>query len=281
MLALAWAALPLLAFGFVGPKIIAACERLPLGMRLLLPAIFGVPYVIVAARSSHASWVALYFVSPVLIAFLLWYARQSDPQQRGHWCDFAILLLLGLAVDLRWFEAAWPAHLRVINKLILLDFGLYGFIVIRQLSKVGFDLRIRRDDIKTGLRELLFYAPIVVPLGLWLGFLHFRPHLPHLGVMLATPIVTFFGIVPEEIFFRGWMQNLLDRRLGRRGSLALTALIFGLAHFNRLASHFNWRYVLLAAIAGVFYGRAWREHHRVAASAITHASVDSIWSLWL
>src|SRR5580704_596779 len=153
MLALAWAALPLLAFGFVGPKIIAACERLPLGMRLLLPAIFGVPYVIVAARSSHASWVALYFVSPVLIAFLLWYARQSDPQQRGHWCDFAILLLLGLAVDLRWFEAAWPAHLRVINKLILLDFGLYGFIVIRQLSKVGFDLRIRRDDIKTGLRE--------------------------------------------------------------------------------------------------------------------------------
>ena len=38
---------------------------------------------------------------------------------------------------------------------------------------------------------------------------------------------------------------------------------------------------LLAAVAGVFYGRAWRQERRVAASAITHASVDAIWSLWL
>jgi len=38
---------------------------------------------------------------------------------------------------------------------------------------------------------------------------------------------------------------------------------------------------LLAAVAGVFYGRAWRENRRVGASAITHATVDTIWSLWL
>jgi len=45
--------------------------------------------------------------------------------------------------------------------------------------------------------------------------------------------------------------------------------------------YFNWRYVLLAAIAGVFYGRAWRRDRRVGASAVTHATVDAIWSLWL
>ena len=32
--------------------------------------------------------------------------------------------------------------------------------------------------------------------------------------------------------------------------------------------------------AGIFYGRAWREQRRVPASAITHASVDAIWSFW-
>jgi uncharacterized protein len=39
--------------------------------------------------------------------------------------------------------------------------------------------------------------------------------------------------------------------------------------------------VLLAALAGIFYGRAWRVQRRVGASAITHATVDAIWSLWL
>jgi len=63
--------------------------------------------------------------------------------------------------------------------------------------------------------------------------------------------------------------------------LLVTAALFGLSHFNKRATHFNWRYVLLAALAGIFYGRAWRSQRRVGASAITHASVDTIWGLWL
>jgi membrane protease YdiL (CAAX protease family) len=73
----------------------------------------------------------------------------------------------------------------------------------------------------------------------------------------------------------------LERRIGRWPALFLTAILFGLSHFNKRAALFNWRYVLLAAAAGVFYGRAWRQQRRVGASAITHASVDAIWSLWL
>lgn len=164
----------------------------------------------------------------------------------------------------------------------MLDSGLYGFLAIRRLENVGFDLKLRLGDIGIGLRELIFYAPIVVPLGLWLEFLHFRPHIPQLGTAVGTWLITFFAIaVPEEIYFRGWIQNLLERRIGRQLSLVITAVMFGLAHFNRKSPVFNWRYVLLAAIAGIFYGRAWRENHRVAASAITHSCVDAIWSLWL
>jgi uncharacterized protein len=64
-------------------------------------------------------------------------------------------------------------------------------------------------------------------------------------------------------------------------ALILTAILFGLSHFNKRAAHFNWRYVLLAAIAGIFYGRAWRQNRRVATSAVTHTAVDTPWSLWL
>jgi membrane protease YdiL (CAAX protease family) len=95
-------------------------------------------------------------------------------------------------------------------------------------------------------------------------------------------VFTFLFIaIPEELFFRGWLQNLLERRMGRTSALLVTALLFGLAHWNKRTLNFNWRYVAMAAIAGLFYGRAWRAQRRVGAAAITHASVDTTWSLWL
>jgi membrane protease YdiL (CAAX protease family) len=213
---------------------------------------------------------------------LLWQAKAIDIAQRGNWRDFLVLAVLGLAVDLRWFEPAWPPHLAVFNKMLLLDAGIYGFLVIRQLDGVGFDLRMRLRDVGIGFRELLLYTPIALVLGLALGFLHLHPGWPRLTQLFGGFFFTFFFIaVPEELFFRGWLQNLLERRMGRYPALFLTAALFGLSHFNKRAVHFNWRYVLLAALAGIFYGRAWRQERRVGASAITHASVDTIWSLWL
>jgi membrane protease YdiL (CAAX protease family) len=282
ILAFAWAFAPVLAFGFAGDQIIRVCQKLPVSVRVILPAMFGVPYLLAGSQWARGNWLVIYFALPIVISVLLLHARQYDPQQRGDWRDFAVLLVLALAVDLRWFEPAWPAHLSVISKLILLDIGLYGFLVIRQLTSVGFDLRLQKRDVVNGLRELLFFAPIAIPLGLVLGFLHFQARLPKPGSAALTVIFTFFLIaIPEEIYFRGWMQNLLERRLGARASLWLTAVIFGLSHFNKRSTHFNWHYVFLAAIAGIFYGRAWRSRHRVAASAITHTCVDTIWSLWL
>ena len=202
--------------------------------------------------------------------------------QHGNWRDFLVLAVLGLAVDLRWFQPAWPAHLIAFNKILLLDAGIWAFLVVRRLDQVGFNLRLRWPDVGIGLRELAFYTPLAIPLGLGLGFLHLHPYAPWLSRLPGAFLFTFFFIaVPEELFFRGWLQNLLERRIGRAPALFLTATLFGLAHFNKRALHFNWRYVLLAALAGIFYGRAWRQQRRVGASAITHACVDTIWSLWL
>ena len=147
---------------------------------------------------------------------------------------------------------------------------------------MGFDFCPRLRDFKIGLRELCFYAPIAIPLGLGLGFLHFHAHLPSAGKFLLSWLSIFaFIAILEERYFRGWIQNLLERRLGRTWSLILTAILFGLSHFNKGAAYFNWRYVLLATLAGIFYGRAWRAERRLMASAITHASVDAIWAMWL
>ncbi len=275
---------PFLAAAFFPQWVSGRARSLPVWAQLASPAALCVPYVLVAAAGGvfRWGWFALYALLPVAVASLLWQARRIDGSQRGNWRDFLVLATLGLAVDLRWFEGAWPAHLAIFNKMLLLDAGIYGFIAIRQLEGTGFDLRLRLRDAAIGLRELAWYMPIALTLGLSLGFLHLHARWPGITAIAVAWIFTFFFIaVPEELFFRGWLQNLLERRMGRTAALFLTAILFGLAHFNKRAVHFNWRYVLLAAVAGIFYGRAWRSERRVGASAITHASVDAIWSLWL
>ncbi len=259
-------------------------QRLPVGVRILAPVLLGIPYTLVSTSNGifRWSWLAVYTLLPVGISLLLYEAGLADPEQRGGWRDFLILVLIGLAVDLRWFEPAWGPGLAIFNKVLLLDAGIYGFLGIRQLRQVGFDLRLRRRDFGIGLFALAAYAPIGIAVGLLLGFLHFHALIPSAVHLLLAWLFTFFFIaVPEELFFRGWMQNLLERRVGPARALLITSTLFGLSHFNKRAAVFNWRYVLLASLAGIFYGLAWRQERRVGASAVTHASVDTIWSVWL
>lgn len=275
---------PMLTAAFCPALVERLARTLPRAVRVLTPAVLCVPYALVAQSFGifRWAWFALYAIVPVAVAFLLNQAREDDPGRRGNWRDFAVLLALGLAVDLRWLEPAWPNGLAALGKVLLLDAGIFGFLIVRRLDGVGFDLRLTWRDVRRGLGEYVLYAVIAVPLGLWLGFLHVHAALPSPLRAIGAFVFTFvFIAIPEELFFRGWLQNLLERRSERLRGLIMTSLIFGLAHGNKGAIHFNWRYVLMAAIAGIFYGRAWRAQRRVGASALTHASVDTTWSLWL
>ena len=275
---------PFLAAAFFVQPLAGAVARLATPIRISAPAIFCAPYLLVACSTASFrwGWLAVYALLPIVVSALMEQARRLDPGQRGNWRDFLVLVSLGLAVDLRWLEPAWPPHLAIFNKILLLDTGIYSLLMIRQLNGVGFDLRLRLRDAGIGLREFVFYAPIALLLGLTLGFLHAHAIWPSMLHLAGAFLFTYFFIaVPEELFFRGWMQNLLERRMGRTSALFLTAALFGLAHFNKRAAFFNWRYVILAAVAGIFYGRAWRHNRRVGASAITHTCVDTVWSIWL
>lgn len=274
---------PAAAFGFAGERVIAAISHWPRLLRLLIPTLLALPYAVVALHhhTFRWEWMTLYIFLPVIVAALLMQASVVDPEQRGNWRDALILLTLGLAVDLRWFDSAWPDGLRGLGNLLLLDAGLYGFLGIRHLSGTGFDFRFRWSDWKIGFRELAFFAAVVIAAGLALGFIHPHANLPSLAKAILSWVGIFvFIAVLEELFFRAWVQNLLERRLGRNMALVIASILFGLSHFNKRSAHFNWRYVLLATVAGIFYGRAWRVEKRVAASAITHTCVDWLWSWW-
>src|SRR3989449_11643561 len=81
--------------------------------------------------------------------------------------------------------------------------------------------------------------------------------------LYAAPVlfvgIFLFTALPEEFLFRGLIQNWLQRTV-RSGaiSLAIASLIFGASHLNNGSPIPNYRYFLMATIAGMFYGRAWR-----------------------
>jgi uncharacterized protein len=239
------------------------------------PLLLMVSYLVYALPQGQFRWDMFLGMAAVVLAITL-LLRHTD-------LDWAVLAILGLSVEFHFFDRAWPAGwLSGMPKLLFVDAGLYGYLVVRPLEGIGFDFRARRSDVMIGLREFLFFTPIAIAVGFALGFLHLHRTPGSVPAFAAGWLFTLFFIaLPEELFFRGLMLNMLEWHIGTRRALMITSLIFGLAHFNKRVQYFNWRYVILAAIAGVFYGRAWLAQRRLLASSITHATVDTVWSIWL
>jgi uncharacterized protein len=258
---------PMLLFGF------GLADRL----RVAVPLALLVAYPI----SGYFRWGMFLGMAAVSLAVAALLASAKHPEPG--WRDWSALAILGISVDLGLFKNAFPVGgLSGLSKLLFVDVGLYGYLVLRPIGCIGYDFRPRLRDFKIGLREFLLYTPIAIALGFALSFLHFHKTLATPQWFVGGWIFTLFFIaVPEELFFRGLMLNMMERRFGTKPALIATSLLFGLAHFNKRTAYFNWRYVILAAVAGVFYGRAWLADRRILTSSITHATVDTVWSIWL
>ena len=186
----------------------------------------------------------------------------------------------------------WPQDIYVFRPIFCVLVGGYAFMVLRNLEGVGFRLVWRKSDVWDALLNLLAFAVLAIPLGIALNFIH-----PHSNMALARVpgigaagnfFFVFIGIyltvaIPEELLFRGILQNLLVRTIhkGPRGlyGLLIASVVFGASHMHH-APVPNWRYAILATLAGIFYGNVYRTRQRLCASALTHALVDTIWHFW-
>jgi hypothetical protein len=285
---------PLWFFGFGLSEVLAKVQ--PGAVRVLLSASLAIPYLIFSIPRDEFHWI--YFVAlaliPILAAAIIEF---SHLPQKLTWQDVVVLLAVALILETHSLGGAWPyPGLGSLPKLYLADVVLYVYLVNRRLEGMGYSFvpsdsgmpyssREGREwrhltPFAIGLREWFFFAPIGIGLGLALHFIRFYPRahsaIDIVGALLVTFLLT---AVPEELFFRGILQNLLEPLIGRTRALFTASVLFGLSHFHKGAT-FNWRYVILAFIAGIFYGRAWRSRHQILASATTHTLVDVVWSLW-
>jgi uncharacterized protein len=270
---------PLWFFGFGWGEWLRDSTR-SRGVRVLLSAGLGIPYLVFALPTGNfrVAFAIFVFALPLLLATSLEYAPLSAKVGAQ---DAVALAVLVAVYMLRLLAGAWPYHeLAALPKLFVADITLYLYVVVRKLEGIGYSFMVSRDALVIGLREWIYFLPFGIGLGFAIGFIHFHARMPALMGVATGVLATFLLVaIPEELFFRGILQNLLETRVGRNAALMVTAILFGLAHFNKGAT-FNWRYVLLAAIAGIFYGRAWRARRQLLASVITHTAVDVVWSVW-
>ncbi|MFB3901989.1 MAG: lysostaphin resistance A-like protein [Acidobacteriota bacterium] len=184
-----------------------------------------------------------------------------------------------------------------VSHLLGLVAALYLFQVTARLEGMGYTYRLsRRDWSLSTIYFGLFAAVIGVPVAVSLHFIASSAEVPPIWSWPLRGLFIFFFIaVPEEILFRGILQNLLQKRLRGRmwPALVVASVIFGLAHSNNSNPPYApihlplvgeillpWVYVLLASIAGVFYGLAYVKRGKLTAAAIVHAMVDLWWSLF-
>jgi membrane protease YdiL (CAAX protease family) len=198
------------------------------------------------------------------------------------WQDLFILAAIWVTVKFgpsHWF---WPYPggrlAYIFTVLLAVNISIAGFILLRNTKNVGYHIGWGPGWTLYLLGALAVAASILIPLGLKLHFLVYSPHLSQWKSFLPLSIaILFFTAWPEELLFRGLLQNLLSRATRSDTVGWVTAsVLFGFSHIANL--HFpNWRYVLLASIAGLLYGWTWRKTNSIFASALVHASVDILW----
>jgi membrane protease YdiL (CAAX protease family) len=222
-----------------------------------------------------AAMAGLIFVS---LGLALW----AGSEALGAWQDFASIGGIWIFVKFGPRLWLWPypegklAHLMTV--LLAVNVALGSFLLVRRANGIGYSIGWgKRWGIYVG-GSFLAFTCIAIPLGSVLHFIALAPQWSkwstYLGVSLA---ILLFTAWPEELLFRGLLQNFLSK--ASKSDLAgwwTASMLFGFSHITNLGFP-NWRYVILAAIAGLFYGWTWRKTGSIFASALVHAAVDATW----
>ncbi len=289
--------LGLFAFLF-GTEILLACghlqqraaKALGAGAGYLLSVMLLAAYFIYAlATGSFTWWRAGIAVAFVLVPVTL--AASSERTSAPGWRDYAAVLAIFLPFKMLLLRSLWPYPagklgylLAVLAVLMALNVGIAVFLFVRRLDGVGYSISWGSNwTLIIALSFLIFGATAIV-LGVAMGFIRWAPSVAQLKNLPIVALgIFFFTAWPEEFLFRGILQNMLSRTL-RNGwsALAVASMLFGAAHLpnGMHFSHANWRYGILATIAGIFYGWTWKKTGSIFSSALVYTAVDVTWHLF-
>jgi hypothetical protein len=211
-------------------------------------------------------------------------AQADRGYPRMVWTDTTFWVFLWVPFDFRWNYDLWYGLDSLAYAwwaVMLTVVAVYGYGVLRDFPGLGYRLIPRWSDVGVALAATAGFSAVVIPIGLAIRFLTFPPTTtPRASAIILQFIGLFLTVaVPEELFFRGILQNGLGKHLRNpRLALVLASLAFGLMHWNNAdAVVERLAYVGLATVAGLFYGWAYERSDGLLAPILSHTLVDVIW----
>ncbi len=202
----------------------------------------------------------------------------------ARWIDLAAILLLWLPLEFGAGARLVPRHaqgyLHAVAYGVAILLALWLFLICRGWKGMKYNLPRGVRDFVNPLVGFAIVAPVLIGVGLAIGFLN-PPHAPHFAwSKLGWRYLAIFcsTALPEEILFRGLIQNWLMQRFGGSNWTLLAAgVIFGCSHLNNGPQAVpNWRYSIAATIAGVAFGKVFQKSNSLLSSASLHALVNTV-----
>ena len=205
--------------------------------------------------------------------FAFWYLRFPDT-------DTPVLIVYGAAALAKasalLYLVPWPkAPTPIIGEFAWLRTLLFAVLLFRQPGLANYGFLPTKEDWRQGVKWFLLFMPVALAVGIPIGFAKLR-QLPDDPKRIALAVIgTFLGhyifvALREEMLFRGLMLGKLRQTFGATAGLAISAVLFGAVHLP-FGQFPNWRFALVAAIAGWFYAKSFLTTGSIRSAMITHA----------
>ncbi|MGF6207480.1 CPBP family intramembrane glutamic endopeptidase [Pseudomonas frederiksbergensis] len=233
-----------------------------LALPWLYLALLSIGYAI-ALTYGQLGWLAAITVALLLFAG---FAVRQQKIQAGRYIGHGLFIVLALALAMHWLPGFYNG--RGIDPQRFTDDAVpFSMYVNQDKPLIGFWLLlvcpwiVGRRSLRLSIyaTALALTLSVVLALGgaLLLGMISWAPKWPdHVWLWVLNNLLLVTLV--EEALFRGYIQGGLSRRFkhlpyGENLALLLGSLLFGLAHLGA-----GWQWVLLAGLAGVGYGLAYR-----------------------
>lgn len=249
----------------------------------LLVAAAPLPYLIYTVPADLASWTSLAAITALAATAAYWF--RILPRNRVS--DFGFIALMAAPLIFRLFRVFYPElppelKLDILGHLMWIRIGALSVLRDRPEPGVGFGFLPNKREWSIGAIFYLICVPVAAGVITAGGMMKFVTPTASVWTVAGSMIGTFLGILwvvalSEEFFFRGLLLQWLDDITSNQWvSLILTSLLFGAVHLGYRGFP-NWEFAGTAAVAGIFYGIAFRKGHGIRAAMVTHALLVTTW----
>lgn len=194
-----------------------------------------------------------------------------------------LFLILAFALAIHWLPGFYSERVIAAQRFspaaapfsmyLNLDKPLIGFWILLVCPWLLPAIPIRQA-LKTAVLALLGTSAVCMTLAVLLGVTGWSPKWPAQSTLWLLNNLLLVTLT-EELLFRAYLQGGLQRLLrrlpfGPTVALCAAALVFGLTHLGG-----GWQWALLASIAGIGYGLAYR-YGGFQAAVMTHFGLNLI-----